>query len=72
VRHEGRIWAGGVEKDVTFVDITEADSELHDQLDAEYWNKYRRYPEAYIRPVADTESRSVTIKLVPRQNTTTF
>ena len=33
-RHEGHIQAGGVEKDVTFVE--EADPEINDQIDAAY------------------------------------
>jgi hypothetical protein len=66
VRHEGRIWAGGVEKDVTFVDIAEADQDIHEQIDAAYRTKYRRYPERFVRPVVSAESRSVTLKLVPR------
>src|SRR5437879_3049374 len=37
-RHQGRIWAGGLEKDVTFVD-----ADHDDQLDAAYRAKYRRY-----------------------------
>src|SRR5512143_1494627 len=39
-RYQGRIWAGGVEKDVTFVD---AAPDLNDQIDAEYRTKYRSY-----------------------------
>jgi hypothetical protein len=39
VRHEGRISAGGVEKDVIFLD---ADINLNDQIDAAYRAKYRR------------------------------
>ena len=39
-RHEGRIRAGGVEKDVTFVD---ADRGIDDAIDAAYRTKYRRY-----------------------------
>src|SRR6266571_2021637 len=39
VRHEGHIQAGGVDKDVTFVD---ADPDLNDQIDAVYRTKYRR------------------------------
>src|SRR5436189_3358737 len=41
VRHDGRIRAGGVEKDVTFVE--ETDSGINDQIDAAYRTKYRRY-----------------------------
>src|SRR2546427_11943476 len=39
-RHEGRIWAGGVEKDVTFVD---AGHDMDDEVDTAYRAKYRRY-----------------------------
>ena len=63
VRHEGRIWAGGVEKDVTFVD---AAADLNDQLDAEYRTKYRRYAASIIRSIVSPEARSTTIRLVPR------
>ena len=66
VRHEGRIWAGGIEKDVNFVDVAEADNEIHERIDAAYWTKYGRYPAKFINPVASAESRSVTLKLVPR------
>src|SRR2546427_5957927 len=40
VRHEGRIRAGGVEKDVTFVDV---DDDMADRIDDAYRDKYRRY-----------------------------
>jgi hypothetical protein len=64
VRHEGRIWAGGVEKDVTFVD--ETDPEINDQIDAVYLTKYRGYPSSDLDPMVAPEARSTTIKLVPR------
>lgn len=63
VRHEGRIRAGGVEKEVTFVE--EADSGINDQIDAAYHTKYGRYPQ-YVAPMVTAETRSTTIKLVPR------
>jgi len=63
VRHEGHIRAGGVEKDVTFVD---ADPNLNDRIDAAYRAKYRRYAESIIGTVVSSEARSATIKLVPR------
>src|SRR5262245_35083100 len=63
VRHEGHIRAGGVEKDVTFV---EADPELNDQIDAAYRTKYRRYAERFVNPIVAPEARAATIKLVPR------
>lgn len=61
--HEGHIWAGGVEKGVTFVE--EADPDLNDQIDAAYRTKYRRYPQ-YVAPMLTAEVRSTTIKLVPQ------
>ena len=62
-RHEGRIWAGGVEKDVTFVE--ETDPGINDQIDAAYLAKYRRYPQ-YVAPMVIPLSQAATIKLVPR------
>jgi hypothetical protein len=62
VRHEGHIWAGGVEKDVTFV---EADPDINDQIDAAYRTKYRRYPSS-VSHIVSPEARSATIRLVPR------
>ena len=62
-RHEGHIQAGGVEKDVTFVE--EADPMINDQIDAAYRTKYRRYPQ-YVAPLLPPAARAATIKLVPR------
>jgi len=62
VRHEGRIQAGSVDKDVTFV---EADSGINDQLDAAYRTKYRRYPSS-VSHIVSPEARSAAIKLIPR------
>jgi hypothetical protein len=62
VRHEGRIWAGGVEKDVTFID--ESDPALNDRIDAAYLSKYRRYPQ-YAAPMVTPEVRLTTIRITP-------
>ena len=63
-RHEGHIRAGGVDKDVTFVE--EAAPDLNDQIDAAYRTKYRRYAASIISTIVSPEARSATIKLVPR------
>jgi hypothetical protein len=63
VRHEGHIRAGGVDKDVIFVE--ETDPGINDQIDAAYRTKYGRYSQ-YVAPMLTTEARSTTIKLVPR------
>ncbi len=64
VRHEGHIRAGGVNKDVTFVE--EPDSNINDQIDAAYRTKYRRYAASIINSINSSTARSATIKLVPR------
>jgi len=63
VRHEGHIQAGGVDKDVTFVD---ADPDINNQIDAAYRTKYRRYAASIISTIVSPEAQSATIKLVPR------
>jgi hypothetical protein len=62
-RHEGRIHAGGIEKDVTFVE--ETDPGMNDHIDAVYRTKYRRYSAQYLDPMVAPEARATTIKLVP-------
>jgi len=62
--HEGRIWAGGVEKDVIFVE--ESDPSINDRIDEAYLSKYGRYPQ-YVAPMVTPEVRNATIKLVPRE-----
>jgi hypothetical protein len=64
VHYEGHIRAGGVDKDVAFVE--EAAPEVTDQIDATYRTKYRRYAASIISHIVSPEARSVTIKLVPR------
>jgi hypothetical protein len=64
VRHEGHIQAGGVDKDVTFVE--EADPGINDQIDAAYRSKYSRYAASIVGSTVTPEARSATIKLVPR------
>ena len=60
-RHEGRIQAGGVEKDVIFLE--EAGLEINKQIDAAYHAKYHRYPSSVDR-INSPEARLATIKLV--------
>lgn len=63
-RHEGHIRAGGVDKDVAFVEDTDPD--INEQIDAAYRTKYRRYAASIINSTVSHEARSATIKLVPR------
>ena len=62
-RYAGHIRAGGVDKDVTFVE--ENDSNINDQIDTAYTTKY--HPYASIASSMTTPAvRAATIKLVPR------
>jgi hypothetical protein len=63
VRHEGHIRAGGVDKDVSFID---PDGAVTDDIDAAYRSKYRRYAASIIDAITGSDARSATIKLVPR------
>ena len=63
-RHEGRLRAGGVQQDVTFVD---AGRDIDDEVDTAYRAKYRRYAGSILNSVLTPEARSTTIKLVPRR-----
>jgi hypothetical protein len=60
--HEGRISAGGVEKDVTFEHTGE---EPDDAVDAGYREKYGRYS-GYVEPMVAPQARATTLRLVPR------
>ena len=64
IRHEGHIRAGGIEKDVTFVEDTDAD--VNEEIDASYRSKYHRYAASIVNSTLSPEARSATIKLVPR------
>jgi hypothetical protein len=62
-RYEGHIHAGGVDKDVTFVE--ETNSEVNNQVDTAYTTKYRRYA-SIAKSMTTPAVRAATIKLVPR------
>jgi hypothetical protein len=62
VRHEGHIQAGGVDKDVTFVET----DDINDEIDAAYRSKYHRYAASIVNTIVSPKARAATIKLVPR------
>lgn len=64
-RHQGQIRAGGVVKDVSFVE--EQDPTINEQIDNAYRTKYRRYAESIINHINGSDARAATIKLVPHQ-----
>ncbi len=60
-RHEGRISAGGVERDVNLVDVTGMD----DAIDDAYRTKYRRSAASIIDHITSPGARAATLRLVP-------
>jgi hypothetical protein len=67
--HQGRIWAAGVDKDVTFED---ANHNLDDEIDAAYRAKYRRYARRILNSCLTAEARSTTMKVGPRSPSPEF
>jgi hypothetical protein len=61
-RHEGHIQAGGVEKDVRFVEMDGGS----DAIDAAYRAKYRRYARSIVDSIVSPQARAATLTLVPR------
>lgn len=57
---EGRISAGGVDKDVT---IDDAEGAVNDQVDVAYRTKYRRYSASIVDGITNGQARSSTLRL---------
>jgi hypothetical protein len=64
VRHEGRIRAGGVDKEVSFED--EEDAGIVNHVDSAYRSKYGHYSANILNTVLTPQARASTLKLVPR------
>lgn len=58
----GRITAGGVEKDVVFTPVV--DAELNDRVDSAYEAKYGTSP--YFPPMVTAKTRAATVRVDPR------
>jgi hypothetical protein len=59
-RPEGRIRAGGVERDATFEHPADVDE---DAIDAAYRSKYGRYGRSYLDPMLAPAARATTMRL---------
>jgi len=62
-RHEGHIHAGGVDKDVRFV---EAGDDVNDEIEAAYRTKYRHLNASVVDPLFTPGAKAATLELVPR------
>lgn len=62
----GRIRAGGVERDVTFIDVPASEAATHEAVDGAYREKYRRQPANVVATVVGPKAAAVTLRLEPR------
>ena len=62
-RGQGRIRAGGIERDVSF---EEPDDGVHAAIDDAYRTKYGHYPAAYVQPMVEPTATAATFRLIPR------
>ncbi|WP_410874624.1 DUF2255 family protein [Nocardia sp. A7] len=60
----GRVRAGGVERDVTFIRVG-PDSSTHSDIDAAYHTKYDRYGPQIVGSVVGEHATEVTLRLDP-------
>jgi hypothetical protein len=66
-RHEGIIEAGGVTKDVTFVDVADEidGEEINEAVDAAYRRTYGHYAPSIIQAITSDTASSTTMRLDP-------
>ena len=62
-RHQGHVRAGGVDKDVRFVEPAE---DVSDEIETAYRRKYQRYGASLVDPLFTPDARAATLELVPR------
>jgi len=62
-RHQGRIRAGGTERDVTFEEPDDVD---HDAIEDAYRTKYARYARTYVEPMVSSVATAASLRLAPR------
>ena len=60
---QGRIRAGGIERDVSFCGPGDADRHA---IDDAYRSKYARYAAAYVDPIVSPAAAAATLRLEPR------
>jgi len=62
-RHQGRIRAGGVQRDVAFEEPDDAD---HRAIEDAYRTKYARYARTYVEPMVSPVATAAMLRLAPR------
>jgi hypothetical protein len=62
-KHQGHIRSAGIDKDVSFVDVT--DQGTIAAIDDAYRSKYRHYQSQIVDPMLASPARGTTMKLLP-------
>lgn len=62
-RHEGRIQAGGLTRDVALQEPDDAD---HAAIGHAYQTRYARYGRSYVDPMISPNATAATLRLIPR------
>jgi hypothetical protein len=62
-RHEGRIQAGGLDRDVTFEEPSGAN---HDSINQAYRTKYAHHSRSYVDPMVSPDATTATLRLIRR------
>jgi len=63
-KREGRVRAGGIERDVEFAHAD--DTTLNDRIDEAYRVKYARHGSSFVDPMVADQARATTLRLSPR------
>jgi hypothetical protein len=61
--HLGHVQAGGIDRDVSFVDVGH---ELDGPIDDAYRAKYRQFGAQFVDPMVAPQAQATTLRLVPR------
>ena len=62
-QHKGHIEAGGVNKDVTFEEMTDEDT--NKKIDVAYQSKYKGYGASIVDSTLTPQARAATLKVMP-------
>jgi hypothetical protein len=64
-RHEARVHAGGIDKDVALVETDEAPDAVDAAYDAKYGSRYPTIVPSIVAP----QARAATLRLIPKEDT---
>lgn len=66
LNQNGKISAGGITKEVNFIDIGMQDKALRGKIDQEYRLKYQKFGKNYVDPMISAHAQITTTRLDPK------